>query len=154
MRYDTLSDLMEASRLVKEHITDNIALGKSDFKSAFRALPACTDQSWLSWGVFYNPDVQRLQAAPLLSQSLGSLGAVMAWLRAAMMIQKVLEEIFMLTTFIYVDDCFWVALDHAENNGPTAQWHACVFEYIVQDLLGWALDPKKIEIGRKVQFSA
>jgi hypothetical protein len=67
-----------------------------------------------------------------------------------MLIQKVLEEVFMITTFIYVDDCFWVALDHPENQGPTAQWQACVFEYVVQELLGWALDPRKTEIGRKI----
>ena len=140
---------MEASRVVKAHTTEDVALGRSDFKSAFRALPASQDQSWLSWDLFYN-HVKRLQAAPLMSQSFGSLGAVMAWLRTAMLIQRVLEELFSLTTVMYVDDCFWVALDGEAQEKPTAHWQTRACEYVVQDLLGWTLDPKKTEIGRKI----
>ena len=74
----------------------------------------------------------------------------MAWFRTAMLLQTILETLFLLTTLIYVDDAFWAAPEFPDRRGPDAAWQALVFEYIVQDLLGWQLDPKKTSVGYTV----
>ena len=74
----------------------------------------------------------------------------MAWHRAAMLIQCILQELFCVTTFVYVDDCFWVTPDFEGGEGANAAWQANVFQYVVEDLLGWRLDPAKTEIGNRI----
>jgi hypothetical protein len=64
-----------------------------------------------------------------------------------MMLQTILESLFLLTTFIYVDDAFWAAPEFPDRRGPDSAWVALVLEYIIQELLGWQLDPKKTEVG-------
>ena len=49
-----------------------------------------------------------------------------------------------------MDDCFWVAPEFPDGEGPNSSWQYCVFEYVVQELLGWRLDPAKTELGHKV----
>ena len=98
----------------------------------------------------YNPELGRHQAAPLLSQSFGSLGAVMAWYRTAMLLQEIVQVLFSVTTLIYVDDCFWVCPECPDGGGPDASWQACVFQYVADELLGRRLDPNKIELGTTV----
>ena len=60
-----------------------------------------------------------------------------------MMLQTIMGTLFFLTTFIYVDDAFWATSEFPERRGPDAAWQALVFEYIVQDLLGWQLGQRK-----------
>ena len=141
MHYDNFTELMEAAKVLKSTVAGNLVLGKSDFKSAFKTLPTDGNQAWLSWCLVYNPSRGRHQVAPLKSQSFGSLGAVMAWYRTAMLIQKVLQDLFFLTTFVYVDDCFWVTLSYQGGNGPNAAWQACAFQYVVEELSGVEIRP-------------
>ena len=56
---------MEETGVVGARTTEDVAWGKPDFETAFCTLPASQDQLWLSWVIFYNPDVKRLQAALL-----------------------------------------------------------------------------------------
>ena len=137
IHYDDFTELMEAAKVLKRTATGNLLLGKSGFKSAFKTLPTDTKQAWLSWCLVYNPILKRHQVAPLKSQSFGSLGAVMAWCRTAMLIQKILQDLFFLTTFVYADDCFWVTPSFQGGDGPNAAWQASAFQYVVEALLGW-----------------
>ena len=150
IKYDKLTELMEAMRVLKQYGRGKPSLGKSDFKSAFKTLSASAEQSWLSWCLIFNPEVGRHQVAPLRSQTFGSLGAVMAWYRTAMLLQHVLQQLFRVTTFIYVDDYFWACPDAEPGEGPNADWQACVFQYAVEELLGWKLNPGKTELGHTV----
>ena len=90
--------------------------------------------------------------APFTSQSIGSLGAVMAWFRTAILFQTILETLFLLTTFIYVGDAFWAAPEFPNRGGPDAAWQALVFDYVIQELLGWQLDPKKTHVGYTIKL--
>ena len=74
----------------------------------------------------------------------------MAWYRTAMLIQKFLQDLFFLTTFVYVDDCFWVTPSFQGGDGPNAAWQASAFQYVVEELLGWKLDPSKTEVGETI----
>ena len=150
IEYDNFEEMVEAMRVLKRYVPGKLTMGKSGFKSAFKTLPAHADQAWHCCCIVYNPEVGKHQAAPLLSQSFGSLGAVMAWYRTAMLIQQIMQVLFRVTTFIYVDDCFWVCPESPERGGPDASWQACVFQYVVEDLLGWKLDPTKTEVGTAV----
>ena len=67
-----------------------------------------------------------------------------------MLLQRIVEDIFALATFIYVDDCFWVAPEFAQERGPDAAWQALVFDHVIQELLGWKLDGNKTEIGHGI----
>ena len=146
IKYDDFTELMEAAKVLKNQVCGNLLLGKSDFKSAFKTLPIDSNQAWLSWCLVYNPVLQRHQVAPLKSQSFGSVGAVMAWYRTAMVIQTILQSLFFVTVFVYVDDCFWVTPQFS-GDGPHAGWIALTFQYVVEELLGWKLDPSKSAVG-------
>ena len=74
IEYDNFEGMVEAMRVLKRYVPGKLTMGKSDFKSAFKTLPAHADQAWLCWCIVYNPEVGKHQAAPLLSQSFGSLG--------------------------------------------------------------------------------
>ena len=150
IRYNSFAELMEAAQVMKQGHTDGLLLGKADFRSAFKTLPTSLDQSWMNWGLVYNPEMERHQVVPLFTQTFGSLGAVMAWFRTAMLLQHVLENEFGLTTFVYVDDCFWVTRNLQEAGGPDAHWQLRTFEYIVTHLLGWGLDPEKSRVGQEI----
>ena len=63
----------------------------------------------------------------------------MAWFRTAMLLQRIVEDIFAISSFIDVDDCFWVAPEFPQERGPDAAWQALVFDYVIQELLGWKL---------------
>ena len=67
-----------------------------------------------------------------------------------MLLQHTLQEEFSLTTFIYVDDCFWATRQLEAADGPDARWKLGVFECIVTRLLGWGLDPDKSQVGQEL----
>ena len=124
IEYDNFEEAVAATRVLKQYIPGKLTMGKSDFKSASKTLPAHVDQAWLCWCIVYNPELGRHKAAPLLSQSFGSLGAVMAWYRTAMLLQEALQVLFSVTTFIYVVNCFWVYPECPDGGGPDASWQA------------------------------
>ena len=138
------------NRILQQYTQTGLSMGISDLKSAFKTLPASTEQAWLSWRLVYNPSLGRHQVAPLLSQSFGSLGAVMSWYRTVMLLQCILQNLFHITTMVYVDDCFWACPGNVHDGGPNAAWQSCVFQYVVEELLGWRLDPEKTEFGKQV----
>ena len=74
----------------------------------------------------------------------------MAWYRTAMVPQHILQQEFGVTTFVYVDDCFWVKRCQETDGGPDAKWQLGVFEFVVTHLLGWSLDPDKSKVGQKL----
>ena len=115
----------------------------------------------MCWSLVFNPAIRRHQVVPLYSQAFGSLGAVVAWFRTAMAVQHIMTEVFGLPVMVYVDDCFWIAPSFEGQNMPTAGWTQCVCEYVVEYLLGWALDPNKTQVnerltllGLELQFGA
>ena len=150
IKYNSFAEILEAARILKSGHKGGLLLGKADFKSAFKTLPTHEEHRWMNWGLVYNPELQRHQVTPLYSQTFGSLGAVMAWYRTAMLLQHILQEEFSLTTFIYVDDCFWATRQTEAAGGPDARWQLGVFEYIVTRLLGWGSTPTKARWGRNL----
>ena len=58
----------------------------------------------------------------------------MAWYRTAMLLQPILQELFELTTFVCVDDCFWMTPSRDLEENPGAAWQAQVFQYVVEYL--------------------
>ena len=93
----------------------------------------------MCFALVFNPELQRHQVVQLRSQAFGSLGGVVAWYRTAKMIQHVIQELFGLVVFIYVDDCFWLVPQFKTPDGTeSAWWVARVFEEIVTDLFGWS----------------
>ena len=100
-----------AGVLAVQGSSGGLQMGKTDFRSAFKTLPAASDQSWLCWALVFNTDAKRLQAVPLWSQVFGSLGGVTGWYRTARAIQCVLCTLFFVLVFFYVDDVFWAATD-------------------------------------------
>jgi len=148
LRYNGFSDLKEAAEKLKENWDGALEMGKSDFRSAFKTLPPSHEQQWLCWALVYNPELERHQVVPLYCQAFGSLGGVVAWFRTVAMIQSIMQDLFGLVVFAYVDDCFWVAPKFATTDGhPTAAWVAQMFESVVTELLGWRLDPDKAGVG-------
>ena len=87
---------------------------------------------------------------PIQSQAFGSIGAVVAWFRTSKLLQVIMERLFGLLIFCYVDDCFWTAPKFDVQNSPGVNWIAQVFEYVVTYLLGWKLDPEKSCTGELV----
>ena len=150
IHYNSFAEVLQAASILKEEFTGSLMLGKADFRSAFKTLPTQEEQRWLNWGLVFNPQVQKLQVTRLQSHTFGSLGAVMAWYRTAQLIQHVLSSEFGVSTFVYVDDCYWVTRSHESQGGPDAKWQLGVFEYVVTHLLGWQLDPDKSSVGQKV----
>ena len=70
----------------------------------------------------------------------------MAWHRTAALIKNIMESVFELLVFSYVDDFFWVSVNDPKS-GVNAAWLQQVFRQVAQDLLGWKLDPAKDEAG-------
>ena len=88
---------------------------------------------------------------PIYCQAFGSVGAVVAWFRTTAMIQAILEEVFKVVVLAYVDDCFWIAMESSDDPElPTAEWLQGIFRAVVSDLLGWALDESKCEVGKEL----
>ena len=106
MRYDGFNELHHAFRILKETWLQGLTLGKAEFKSAFKTLPPSKTQQRLCWSLVYNTDIGEFVAVPSHSQASGSLGAVVAWFRTVKMIQAVMQNLFGLVLFSYVDDCF------------------------------------------------
>ena len=154
LKYDGLDHMLCALRLIASVLpgdsTDpDIHIGKADFKSACKTLPADVMQQWLCWALVYNPKVRRLQVVPLWSQVFGSLGGVTAWFRTARALQHIMLMIFGIPLFLYVDDAFWASLGCLLPDGSTqAVWIGRVFKSVVTDLLGWELDAEKGYAGR------
>jgi len=151
LSYNGFHELVEAASLIHELTHVGSLLGKADFKSAFKTLPPNTEQKWLCYALVFNPELARHQVVQLKSQAFGSLGGVISWYRTAMMIQTVMEKLFGLVIFIYVDDCFWIVPRFTTPCGKTSDdWVADVFEEVVSDLLGWKLDPEKRRTGSNI----
>ena len=64
LQYSGYGDLKDAAASLKQHWTENICLGKADFKSAYKTLPPSRSQEWLCWSLIFNPVEQKLQVAP------------------------------------------------------------------------------------------
>ena len=150
IQYNNFEEILQAASILKEGQQEGLMLGKADFRSAFKTLPTQEDQRWLNWGLVYNPGLGKHQITRLQSQTFGSLGAVMAWYRTAMVLQHTLQQEFGVSTFVYVDDCFWVTRCQETDGGPDAKWQLGVFEFVVTHLLGWSLDPDKSKVGQKL----
>lgn len=141
------------SSIVGHGLEPDAAMGKSDFKSAFKTIPASDEHEWLCWALVYNPDEGRLQAVPIYSQVFGSLGGVTGWYRTARAIQHIMLTMFFVAIFFYVDDAFWAARAVILPNGQTqVVWIGSVFKRVVSGLLGWELDPAKEECGQCIQL--
>ena len=126
MRYNSFTELKEASQIIKGNWKGPMTLGKADFKSAFKTLPPQEDQRWMCWSLVFNPATRRHQVVPLYSQAFGSLGAVVAWFHAALAVQFIMTVVFGLPIMLHVDDCFWIAPSFEGQNMPTAGWIQCV----------------------------
>ena len=126
-----------------------LQLGKSDFQAAFKTLPAAESQGWLCWALIYSTAEERHQVVPVQSQSFGSFGAVVAWHRAACLLQSIMQSLFGLVVFSYVDDFFWVTPVDA-TSGVDTEWLQGFFRKVVSDLLGWQLDTSKDAHGSTV----
>ena len=131
MVYDGFSQLTHASNVLKQTWANSLDLGKADFRSAFKTLPPSGSQRWLCWSLVFDPHTRQHMVAPLYSQALGSLGTVVAWFRAARLLQRILEQLFHIVVFFYVDDCFWVAPAFTQADAPHARWQLDVFEFVV-----------------------
>ena len=71
----------------------------------------------------YNPGVKRLQAVPLYSQVIGSLGGVKSWFWTARTLQHIMLTLFFAVIFLYVDDAFWASTDERlPGNLTQAEW--------------------------------
>ena len=153
LKYDGFDHMLSALRLAAEtqggsYAAQGIHMGKADFKSAYKTLPADETQHWLCWAVVYNPDLERLQVVPLWSQVFGSLGGVTAWFRTARAIQHIMLVTFGLPIFLYVDDAFWASSGCRVPDGSTqSAWIGKVFQSVVTGLLGWELDADKACVG-------
>ena len=86
IRHNMFAELIEAVQVVKHGHTGGLLLGKADSRSALITFPTPKDQSWINWGLVYNPDKGRHQVVPFFTQTFGSLGAVMARFRTAMLL--------------------------------------------------------------------
>ena len=107
LRYDGFNELQQAASILKSSWPGQLEMGKADFKSAYKTVPPATDQAWLCWALVYNPHLGEHQVTQLHSQTFGSLGAVIAWYRAAKAIQTVMEQLGLVVQ-LHVDDCFWI----------------------------------------------
>ena len=149
LTYNGFSELKDALSAMKSVWSGELELGKSDFQAAFKTLPAAEGQGWLCWALIYNTDEERHQVVPVQSQSFGSLGAVVAWHRTSCLLQTLMQSLFGLVVFSYVDDFFWVApVDPISGVG--AGWLQGFFRRVVSGLLGWQLDPSKDSYGSSV----
>ena len=83
LQYCGFGELRETLAILHERWAGDLQLGKLDFQSAVKTLPAAEDQSWLCWALVFNCELSRSQVVPVQYQSFGSLGAVMALRRAA-----------------------------------------------------------------------
>ena len=79
LHYDGFAHLLDAATLFTTRTGKRMRMGKADFKSAFKTLPASKDQGWLCWSLVWNPELEELQAMQLCTQAFGSLGGVVAW---------------------------------------------------------------------------
>ena len=136
------AELKEVSQIIKEVWPGMLVLGRADFKSAYKTLPPQEDQRWMCWSLVFDPCFSTRKVVPLFFQAFGSLGAVVAWYRTATAVQHIMTHLFGLPIMVYVDDCFWLAPKFEGPGKPTSAWIQCVFEYVVQFLLGWALEPR------------
>jgi hypothetical protein len=65
-----------------------------------------------------------------------------------MMMQWVMQELFGLVVFVYVDDCFWIVPEFTTDSGEQSEkWFLGVFKEVMTDLMGWSLDPDKEATG-------
>ena len=149
LTYNGFSELKDTLSTMKSVWSGELELGKSDFQVVFKTLPAAESQGWLCWALIYNTDEERHQVVPAQSQSFGSLGAVVAWHRTACLLQTLMQSLFGLVVFSYVDDFFWVApVD--PTSVMDAGWLQGFFRRVVSGLLGWQLDPSKDAYGSSV----
>ena len=149
LRYDGFDHLLQALSVVGGTGGQYMSLGKADFKSAFKTLPRAERQQWMCWSLAYNPRLQRLQVVPILSQSFGSLGAVVAWYRTARLLQHIMQELFGIVVYAYVDD-FWPAMAREGADTVSAKWVLDMFRSVCSELSGWELDPDKEATGTEL----
>ena len=150
LHYDGFVHLQDSAKAYTEKTGHRLRMGKADFKSAFKTLPASKEQDWLCWSLVWNPKLERLQAIRLHTQAFGSLGGVVAWYRTAKLIQTIMLELFDIIVFAYVDDFFWVVPHLPDDQGDLAQFVLETFKTVVTDLLGWDLDPEKEHTGHEM----
>lgn len=147
LAYDGFGQLKESCARFRSKCPNKLKMGKADFKSAFKTLPPAENQKWLCFSLVYNPVEKKLQVIQLFTQAFGSLGGVVAWYRTAKMIQCIMQELFGIVVFAYVDDFFWVVPDGPAACDNTANFVLDAFKQVVNGILGWELDAEKEEVG-------
>ncbi|CAK0857956.1 unnamed protein product, partial [Prorocentrum cordatum] len=76
LRHDDLHQMVAALRLLSEGHGDAApAMGKADFKSAFKTLPPDSQHEWPCWALVSQPDTGAWMAAPLWTHVFGNLGS-------------------------------------------------------------------------------
>lgn len=123
VRYDGFEHLQDSAELFHRLSGCRLVMGKADFKSAFKTLPTAEDQKWMTYALVFNPEAGRLQVVQLHSQAFGSIGAVVAWNRTAKLAQMVMQDLFCIPIFAYVDDFFYILPEFVTVDGiKSEEW--------------------------------
>jgi hypothetical protein len=120
----------------------DVAVCKTDFKSAFKTLGVSKAQGWLQYLVLKHPELGRPVVVKAFTQTFGSIGAGAAWWRVAQAIKAILRRKYKLAAFIYVDDVFILVPD------ALSQEALALVKLIITDMLGWGLDEDKSSAGK------
>ena len=145
MYHDNLDDMFQAIEWLCRDMpasAGDIAVAKTDFKSAFKTLGVCKSQEWMQYLVLQNPDDHSLIAVKANTQTFGSIGAGAAWWRVAQALKAILRKKFRLPAFIYVDDVFVLVPQSLAREALQ------LVKFVLKDMLGWDLDDEKSMAGQ------
>ena len=146
IHHDTLDILVALLHHFGAH-GQQVRFRKDDFTGAYKTLPLRAEDLDLAIAVWRDSGGV-LQAPRLLCCPFGAVASVHAWHRLGAAAQGILTTIFLIIYARYVDDLFALAAVVVDARvgvgsfvgpGGTARLARCV----VEDLLGWELDPDK-----------
>jgi len=139
VQHDHLDVLVALARQIGH---GRLRFRKCDFVNAFKTLPVRSEDLFLAVAVMLGEN-NAVWALQLLSCPFGAVGSVHAWHRFGAAVQLILANVFAVAYPRYVDDMF--SVDACEDGSVPAET-AALADWVIQDLLGWELDPDKGEV--------
>ena len=120
----------------RKHPDVDLAIWKSDFKSAYRCVPILPEHQRYAYIMIYNPNDGSIRIARQRAMPFGSIAAVYAWDRLAHAIVHIIEFYLQVPINRYVDDIFGII---PARYGPTLR--NAIIRLV--ELCGFKLEPSK-----------
>ena len=142
--HETLDDLVAAAQclIAGGASAADVRFRKDDVCEAYKTLPLHSEHLPFAAAVTAEA-VSQDQFLQLLCCPFGGKASVHAWQRVGAAFQAILLRLFSIVYPRFVDDFFGIDAEQAHEWGDSAVGAASLARFVIQDLLGWRLDPNK-----------